>query len=188
MTTRPHEPERSPYDDGTRKAEFSNFYRNSFGSLVARCVWIGVPAEDAAGIVQDLMLEIYRRWPDIGSPEAYARTTVPLRAVGFLRISASTWTMDGADLASKGRPLTSGMPDAIMAIGERQVVLQALGQLPPTQRAVFALDYDGFTSADIGAILGMKESTVRSNLRYAKKALRAWWAQAHPSGEERSQP
>ena len=188
MTTLPHEPERSPYDDGTRKAEFSSFYKNSFGSLVARCVWIGVPAQDAAGIVQDLMLEIYRRWPDIGSPEAYARTTVPLRAVGFLRISANAWTVNDADIASKGRPLASSMPDDIVAIGERQVVLQALGQLPPMQRAVFALDYYGFTPADIGAILGMKEGTVRSNLRHAKMALRAWWAQAHPSGGGRSQP
>lgn len=188
MTARPHEPEWSPHDDETRRAEFSSFYRNSFGSLVARCAWIGVPAEDATGIVQDLMIEIYRRWPDIGSPEAYARTTVPRRAIGFLRISANAWTAGDFDLASGGRPLTSGAPDAIVAIGERQVVLQALGQLPPKQRAVFALHYDGFTSVDIEAILGMNEGTVRSNLRHAKMALRAWWDQAHTSGRERSQP
>ena len=73
MTTWPPEPEPRPDRGATRDADFSEFYRSSFSPLVGRCIRIGVPAAEAPGIVQELMLEIYRRWPDIGSPERYAR-------------------------------------------------------------------------------------------------------------------
>lgn len=188
MTVRSDDSEPDPDGGGTRDEEFSRFYRSSFAALLSRCLWIGVPAADAPGVVQELMIEIYRRWLDIKSPEAYAKRTVQLRAVGFLKISADTPAKDEADLARLGRPLTSNTPDGVLSIDERQVVLQALSQLSPVQRAVFALYYDGFTGADIGAILNMEESTVRSNVRHARETLRAWWNQVASSDEGRNDP
>jgi len=185
MTIWPPEPEQDPDSGEARDADFSRFYRSSFSPLVSRCLRIGVPASEAPGIVQELMLEIYRRWPDIGSAERYASKTIAMRAAGFLKISASTLPKDMADLARLGRPLTSAMPDGILAVNEGQLVLQALRQLPPVQRAVFALDYDGFTSTDIAAILNMGEATVRSNLRHARAALRTWWEQTSPPAGRR---
>jgi DNA-directed RNA polymerase specialized sigma24 family protein len=175
MTSWPPEPEPRPDREATRDADFSEFYRSSFSPLVGRCIRIGVPAAEAPGIVQELMLEIYRRWADIGSPERYAGKTVAMRAAGFLKISVSTLPKETADLARLGQPLTSAMPDGILAVDEEQVVLQAMRQLSPVQRAVFALDYDEFTTSDIAAILNMEEATVRSNLRHARTALRSWW-------------
>jgi RNA polymerase sigma-70 factor (ECF subfamily) len=169
MSTWPSEPEQS------RDAEFSRFYRDSFSLLVGRCLRIGVPAADAPGVVQELMLEIYRRWPDIRSAQRYAAKILAMRAVEFLKLSASALPKDTADLARLGQPLASLLPDGILTVDEEQLVLQALRQLPPVQRAVFALNYDGFTNAEIASILGMEEATVRSNLRHARVALRTWW-------------
>jgi DNA-directed RNA polymerase specialized sigma24 family protein len=178
----------NPGSEGTRDAAFGQFYKSSFAELVRRCLWIGVPEAAAPDIVQELMLEIYRRWEDIRSPEAYAHRTVFMRAVGSLGISANVPSRDESDLAYAGKPLTANLPDGVLSLDGEQLVLHALAQLPSIQRSVFALDYDGFTCIEIGAILNLNPVTVRSNLRHAKKRLRAWWNQANRSDEGRTEP
>jgi DNA-directed RNA polymerase specialized sigma24 family protein len=74
-----------------------------------------------------------------------------------------------------GQPLTAGLPDEFLLIEEEQLMLEALSQLPPLQRAVFALVYDGYSIADIAAVLKLKEVTTRSHLRHARCTLRTWW-------------
>jgi RNA polymerase sigma factor (sigma-70 family) len=171
-----------------RDSEFSRFYAASIARLVGRCVLIGAPEEDARGIVQELMIEIYRRWPEIRSPEAYAKRALAFRTADFLKISARTVARDQEDLTRLGLALSNGIPDDIRLVEERPLILEALSQLPPVQRAVFALTYDGFAPTDIAAILSMKKSTVRSNLRHAQEALRAWWEQKGSSTEGGREP
>jgi len=142
--------------------------------MVGRCIFLGVPTADAPGVVQELMAEIYRRWAEIRSAEAYANFTLACRATEYLRLSSRTVACEDAKLVSLGRPLTSDLPQGIIIEGE-QLVLQALAQLPPLQRAVFALVYDGYDIADVATILKLKQVTVRSHLRHARKRLRDWW-------------
>jgi RNA polymerase sigma factor (sigma-70 family) len=170
-------PDDEPDSDGctNQDAAFSFFYRSLFVSLVAQSIRFGVPAADAPGLVQDLMLEIYARWADISFPGAYARRTVAFRAADLLKQSSRLIVEDGAYFTGLGYELTSGLPHGLLAVEGEQLVLEALAQLPPIQRAVFALTYDGFPCEDIGEILGMKEATVRSNLRHARRTLSDWW-------------
>jgi RNA polymerase sigma factor (sigma-70 family) len=168
---------------GDRDAAFSRFYRDAFARHVVKCVMIGVPAADAPSIVQEVMLEIYHRWPKIGSPQAYANFAVPRRAAGFLKLSSWVQPTDNADLARLGQPLTASRPEGVLTIEGEQLVLEALDQLPPTQRAVFALVYDEYTCVEIGKILELKEDTVRSHLRHARAVLRPWWT-GRTQGEE----
>ena len=59
-------------------------------------------------------------------------------------------------------------------------VWQAVKQLPPTQREVIHLYYqEGFSSAEIAGILGRNESTVRSDLKRGREALRAILKEAY---------
>jgi DNA-directed RNA polymerase specialized sigma24 family protein len=181
MTSRPIE--REAVED--RDAAFSRFYRSSVPQLVGRCTLLGVPAADAAGVVQELMAEMYRRWAEIRSAEAYANFTLACRATEYLRLSSRTVACDDAKLVSLGQPLTSGLPHGITPIEGEQLVLQALAQLPPLQRAVFALVYDGYDIADVAAILKLKPVTVRSHLRHARTRLRNWWNTRTPQDEGR---
>lgn len=160
---------------GDRDAAFSRFYRDAFAQHVVKCIMIGVPGADAPGIVQEVMLEIYRRWPKIGSPQAYANFAVPRRAAGFLKLSSWVQPMDNADLVRLGQPLTASLSGGVLTIEGERLVLEALDQLPPAQRAVFALVYDDYTCVEIGKILELKEDTVRSHLRHARAVLRPWW-------------
>jgi RNA polymerase sigma-70 factor (ECF subfamily) len=49
----------------------------------------------------------------------------------------------------------------------------ALSRLPERQRAVIVLhDVEGFKHSEIGKLLGIPEGTARSDLHYARSALR----------------
>jgi DNA-directed RNA polymerase specialized sigma24 family protein len=138
--------------------------------------------------VQELMTEMYRRWTKIESPEAYANFTVACRATDYLKLSSRVMVADGTDLVRLGQPLTLGLPDSVLLIEDQCLVVEALSQLPPLQRAVFALVYDGYDTADIAAILKLNAATVRSHLRHARTALRAWWISRIKGNEERGRP
>jgi DNA-directed RNA polymerase specialized sigma24 family protein len=134
------------------------------------------------------MLEIYRRWAEIKSAEAYANFTVACRATDYLKLSSRTVVSDEADLARLGQPLTADLPDGVLFIEGEQLVLEALSQLPPLQRAVFALVYDEYSIADIAAILKLKDVTTRSHLRHARSTLRTWWGSRTAENPGRGRP
>jgi DNA-directed RNA polymerase specialized sigma24 family protein len=55
---------------------------------------------------------------------------------------------------------------------ERGRVIAALRRLPPAQLTAMALTFDGYTPTEIAQTLHQDASTVRSNLRHARKRLR----------------
>lgn len=55
---------------------------------------------------------------------------------------------------------------------EQQQVLRLLRQLPPQQRTVAALFYDGMPMEQIAELVGVSPATVRSHLRYARATLK----------------
>jgi RNA polymerase sigma-70 factor, ECF subfamily len=64
-------------------------------------------------------------------------------------------------------------PDEVNAALDRMVLNSALSQLSADHRAVIRRSYyEGWTSAQIAADLGIPEGTVRSRLHYAMRALR----------------
>jgi len=63
-------------------------------------------------------------------------------------------------------------PDAAMHRDEQQLVRRALGRLEPQARSVLVLRYFAeFDSKEIGKILQLPDSTVRSRLRTARRQL-----------------
>ncbi len=64
-------------------------------------------------------------------------------------------------------------PDEVNAALDRMLLSSALSQLSADHRAVIQRSYyEGWTSAQIAADLGIPEGTVRSRLHYAMRALR----------------
>jgi RNA polymerase sigma-70 factor (sigma-E family) len=64
--------------------------------------------------------------------------------------------------------------DPAAEIGERSLLLSALAELPPRQRAIVVLRYaEDMTDAQVGALLGCSAGTVRSQAFRALAKLRA---------------
>lgn len=74
----------------------------------------------------------------------------------------------------QGRAAASGLvvDDSVFA-DERQVVRDALSQLPRRQRQVLSLTVDGYSPADIAAELGIEANAVRVHLHHARAKVRA---------------
>ncbi len=59
--------------------------------------------------------------------------------------------------------------------GDSRELMEAILSLPANQRAAVHLHYyEGYTSEEIGAILGQRPGTVRSHLSRAREALRRY--------------
>ena len=71
-------------------------------------------------------------------------------------------------------PATGPTPEAqALAAERRQLIDAALARLPERQRAVFVLSQEqGYTSREVSAMTGMKETTVRVHLFRAIRRLR----------------
>ena len=122
------------------------------------------------------MASVYRRWPEINSPRAYAYT-VAYRA--FIRQA-----LDDAPETPVGEvPEPASVlphPGEAEAWLQSQQVTGILRALPPRQRQVLALTVDGWAPAEIAELLSIDPAAVRSSLKKARRSA----DQHRRSGEE----
>lgn len=139
------------------------FYRVHLRKLVSYLVYQGAAAHVAAELAHDTMIEVYQRWDAIKTPRAYA-WTVAGRA--YIRHAVH----EESPVAEVPEP-SAVLPDpqGIDAWLKRQQIVDTLRALPPRQRQVLALWYDGWTPAEIAELIGINAAAVRSNLRKARR-------------------
>ena len=117
-------------------------------------------AEDA---VQDAFLRCWEKAPDFASPD-HARAWL-------LRV-----TVNGCKsrLRAPWRRRTAPLLDAYPAAApEEGTLLEAMQALPARDRAVLHLYYyEGYQTAEIAALTGLREGSVRSRLTRARTRLR----------------
>ena len=147
--------------DPVRLDEAINTYENTLYRAALAILGDAHEAEDA---VQDAFLRYWERAPDF--PDA-ARERAWLLTV----------TVNGcrSRLRSPWRRRTAPLLDAYPAGDpEERELLEAVQALPPRDRAVVHLYYyEGYQTAEIAAMTGQREGTVRSRLSRARSRLRA---------------
>lgn len=127
----------------------------------------GSLAED---IVQTVLARAYQQWGRVAasnSPHAYVRRMVVNEYVSWWR----KWhrVIPAADLET----LIAQVPDHAEVHAERLALLHLVTRLPTRQRAAVVLRYyENLPDNEIAAALGVRESTVRSNIARALNALR----------------
>lgn len=132
---------------------------------------MGASRGDAEDATQEAMVQAWHRWDSIDKPEAWIRT-VAVRAY---------WKL--VSTRPQAVSLDESVPENIVYSGlsiftvEQQLVLHLLRALPPMQRSVAGLAYDGSTCEEIAMLLGISEATVRSHLRHARKNLKGMMSQ-----------
>jgi RNA polymerase sigma-70 factor (sigma-E family) len=124
-------------------------------------------AEDAA---QDALVQVYRRWNRIDRGDGlngYAHRCV---VTAVLDQSRKPWRRERlSDADEQAAPL----PDTVGSVDDRLLVVQALGALPPSQRACVVLrHYTDLSVEQTADILGIGTGGVKSQTSRGLARLR----------------
>ncbi len=153
-------------------ADFDEFVAAHVDDLLRTAYLIAWDEAEAEDLVQECLLKVARRWPRVRSmdqPRAYARRIL---------INIAT---DGARGRARRRveldPPPPGVAersvDPLAALETHVELVEALGQLPPRQRAVLVVRYfHDLTEAQAAEVLGCSPGTVKSNASRGLARLR----------------
>ncbi len=155
--------------------EFAALYRQHRSALVWYLRCQGASQAEAADAVQDAFACALRATDQVRDRRAWPAW---LRKVAFRCYLRSLARRDGLPLLT-----VAEVPD-LPAVGDpaadaelreqEEFVLSGLAMLPPRQRLVFTLHYEGWSAGQIAADLGMDNAAVRQNIARARAALRNW--------------
>ena len=141
-----------------RVAQLDALYRVEYAGMVRLAYTLLVNNAEAEEIVQDSLIEVYRRWPQIRQPGAYLRCTVVSRCRSAL-------------VRRKMRPLHP--VEELCVSDEASELWDVLTRLSIEQRMVVVLRYyGGYSAADVSVMLEMPAATVRSHLRRGLATLK----------------
>jgi RNA polymerase sigma-70 factor (ECF subfamily) len=153
-------------------ATFVEFFHADFPCLIGFLINLGYSEDVAKDAATDAMVIAYREWSSLESPRAWVRKVARNQAEklrrGEARGAQIILKMAAADL----RPVADDDPERHWLLSEEdRWVARALACLAPHRRWVMALHLDGFSTAEIARVTGIKENTVRSHLRHAREQL-----------------
>jgi RNA polymerase sigma-70 factor (sigma-E family) len=153
-------------------SDFDQFVAAHVDDLLRTAYLIAWEQAEAEDLVQECLLKVARRWPRVrlmDQPRAYAR-----------RILVNLAT-DGARGRARRRVELDPPPpgagersvDPLAAFDTHAELVEALGRLPPRQRAVLVLRYfHDLTEAQAAEVLGCSPGTVKSNASRGLARLR----------------
>ncbi len=124
----------------------------------------------AQDIVQDVLLRAQQRWAKIDSPPTYVRRMVTNEYLSWRRRAVRRMVPSSHEVLDALGPPEA---DPSAAYDERDAMLARLDRLPRKQRAAVVLRYyEGYSDAEIAAVLRCGTSTVRSQISRGLAALR----------------
>ena len=153
---------------------FDEFLDRRLPALLRYATVITCDPHLAEDIVQEALVRAHGRWARIvagGEPEPYLKRIVLNAFLSWRRrLAARVVPLSDVDLEARSLPVA----DPARGVVERDALLRQIAALPPRQRAVIALRfYEDNSDAEIAALLGCSEATVRSHCSRALLALRA---------------
>lgn len=162
------------------EAAFVEFAQSARGRLRRTAYLLCGDWDQASDFVQEGLVRVYVRWPRLvrhGGELAYARKAVVSAYLDHARRRSSTERPQEAD------PTLSSGEDVATAVATRAMLMSALEQLPPRQRACVVLRYFEDLSVEAtAALLGCTEGTVKSQTSRALFTLRSMFEDS-PFGE-----
>lgn len=164
---------------------FSEFVAANAGRLMSIAYLLTGDRATAEDVLQDALERTYLAWPRVDEPFSYVRTALTRQAINRWRrrsrrreVSLDDW-WDGVPV-----------PDHSHAAVERLAIQDALGLLPPRQRAVIVLRFlDDLSEAETARCLGCSVGTVKSQSSRALARLRGHlYPTDRPSGRRIEDP
>ena len=139
--------------------------------MYAVCLRYARRASDAADILQDGFIKVYGNLANYrgdGSFEGWIRRIMVNTALRMYQRHRFKFEDTGVEI---GRHDSAMEPDALAQISEGEM-MQLVGNLPEGYRIVFNLvAIEGYSHAETADLLGIEESTSRSQLTKARRQL-----------------
>ncbi|RMF26278.1 MAG: RNA polymerase sigma factor [Bacteroidetes bacterium] len=146
-------------------------YEEYYGKMMGVCLRYAGNSDEALDILHEGFIKVFRnigKYEPGTSLSAWIRRIMVNTAIDFYRKAVRRRTEDieqAYDLSFQGA-------DAVSNLTEEEI-LKAVQELSPAYRAVFNLYViDGYSHKEIADILGITESTSRSNLVKARLKLK----------------
>lgn len=132
--------------------------------------------EEAEDILQEVFVQVWRRAADFdelrGRPFTWLVTLARSRAIDRLRLLRARDRLATAAALDAPEETSDAVLDAFRA-EQREIVSEALSQLPEEQRRALVLAYfEGLTQTEIAARLGSPLGTVKTRMRSGMIKLR----------------
>ena len=148
---------------------FERFYIDNFKYLVrtaGQVLAAGGLGAQAQDVVNDVFLRAFKNgtWPQPEAALTYFRTGVIRQSISELRGRYETLPLDDRDSGSAA--------DEVDARIDEAWVREVLDLLPPAEREIMQLVYEGLPGPEIAALLGKGQPNVRSSIRNARARLR----------------
>lgn len=149
-----------------RKAQFQLFELTK--RMVYSLAFRILNDEDTAhDVLQDTFIKVFQEIKNLKHPEAlisWMKTITARKAVEKAKKQIEFERLSSAE---------DQCEDHFEAWFDAELLDQAIRSLPPGSRAVFMLvEVEGYPHQEVGKLLGISESTSKSQLNYAKKLLK----------------
>lgn len=151
-------------------ADYEDFVRAQLPRLLRYATMLTGEREQAADLVQDVLVKAYRRWARISDADHPDRYVVRMVTNGYLSWRHSR----SARLIAVGEVPDAAAPDDFVSDhAQREDMWQRLARLPRRQRAVVVLRYyEQSSDEEIADLLGCARATVRAHAHKALNTLR----------------
>ena len=153
-------------------ADFDAFVAAHVNDLLRTAYLIAWDEVEAEDLVQECLFKVARRWPRVRSmdqPRAYARRIL----INLATDGARSRARRRVELEPPSASSAERSVDPLAALDTHAELVDALGQLPPRQRAVLVLRYfNDLTEAQAAEVLGCSAGTVKSNASRGLARLR----------------
>ena len=163
--------------------QFESFVREHQDKVYATAWRILGNEADARDVAQEAFVRAWHHWADVsrgGPGGAWVKTVARNLAINILQRHRARWS-NFTDLAPDdpdGPSFESTLSvaetqlDRVLNVEQREVLGQAIAQLPPDQRAALVLyHYEDMDYAEIAAQMGASLGKVKTDIHRARRAL-----------------
>ena len=150
--------------------EMEELYGGFYKEILAYCTAMTKSRTAAEDLVQETYVRAFTHWDDF-------QNLSRCQSRAWLYKTARNLSIDQARRQSRETQADEEQL-ALSAFEEdlsQTAVLQLVGRLPETERAIFSMRYfEGYNSRELGEIFNLSPATIRSRLASAKRRLREW--------------
>jgi len=171
-----------------KKRNFQNFLREHQNRVFSYALYMLRRKEDAEDVTQEVFVKVWRHWDNIDETkrEAWIMRVAHNYCIDLLRKKTGNrkyWSsIDENEYQLNRNPETWHMPDTQFAQDDKQqTLLSAISALPDKTQSMMLLHYyQGYKFHEIGEIMELSLSAVKTALHRGRKQLGETLKKQHP--------